>query len=130
MNAIPGSLWFGGAERARATPGAGALIDGDRLVSRPLPACSVSGSTCARCSMPAQACFRSPRPTPVPFFTPTAFDFSVWEILRPLMSGGRCVITSEADTLDLGAFARPLARNSVTVLTGRRRSSQLSERSP
>ena len=45
-----------------------------------------------------------------------SFDFSVWEIMRPLVSGGTCVLTSVADTLDVAAFARLLARHAVTVV--------------
>ncbi|WP_203737927.1 amino acid adenylation domain-containing protein, partial [Actinoplanes italicus] len=49
-------------------------------------------------------------------FHSPAFDFAVWEIWTPLLTGGRLVITDQATSRDPDAFSRLLARHRVTVL--------------
>ncbi|MFF9629284.1 amino acid adenylation domain-containing protein [Streptomyces fradiae] len=46
-----------------------------------------------------------------------AFDFSVWEIWGPLLTGGRAVVVPEATAKDPAAFRRLLRDEGVTVLS-------------
>ncbi|MEM9477834.1 MAG: amino acid adenylation domain-containing protein [Pseudomonadota bacterium] len=46
-----------------------------------------------------------------------SFDFAVWELWGPLLSGGRLVVVSRADVLDPDALCGIIAREGVTVLS-------------
>ena len=45
------------------------------------------------------------------------FDFSVWEIWRPLTTGGQCVLVPTAVSADADSFAQLLARERITLLS-------------
>ncbi|MEV0644083.1 amino acid adenylation domain-containing protein [Phytomonospora sp. NPDC050363] len=49
-------------------------------------------------------------------FHSTSFDFSVWEVWGPLLSGGRAVVVHPVQQLDPLDFAELLERERVTVL--------------
>ncbi|WP_167356406.1 non-ribosomal peptide synthetase [Sulfitobacter delicatus] len=46
-----------------------------------------------------------------------SFDFAVWELWGPLLSGGRLVVVSRAEVLDPDAFCGIIARERVNVLS-------------
>ncbi|HSR69856.1 MAG TPA: amino acid adenylation domain-containing protein [Acidobacteriota bacterium] len=51
------------------------------------------------------------------FFHSIAFDFSVWEIFGPLLTGGRLVVVSHWDARTPDELARLIRREGVTVLS-------------
>lgn len=46
---------------------------------------------------------------------PICFDISLWQLIAPLLVGGRVEIVAQSDVLDVGRFVETLARSRATV---------------